>query len=98
MMSFEQRINLKFLVGLGKTPIETFKLLQEIYGDAMMSKAWIFEWHKRFKEGREYVKEKVCRDHCFTVRIIADELSMNSESVWRNITEDLCENGTKVAK
>ena len=85
----------------------------------MMSKAWIFEWHKRFKEGREYVeddprnrrpttsrinkniecvKEKVCRDHCFTVRIIADELSMNNESVWRNITEDLCENGTKVAK
>ena len=33
-MSIEQRINLKFLVRLGKTPTETFNLLQEVYGDA----------------------------------------------------------------
>ena len=53
MMSFEQRIKLKFLVRLGKTPTETFKLLQEVYGDATMSRTWIFEWHNRFKEERE---------------------------------------------
>ena len=109
-MSIEQRINLKFLVQLGKTPTETFNLLQEVYGDATMSRTRIFEWHKRFREGREdveddprsgrpttsrtnenveCVREKVHSDRRLTVRMIADELSMNSERVWRIITEDL---------
>ena len=109
-MSIEQRINLKFLVRLGKTPTETFNLLQEVYEDATMSRTRIFEWHKRFREGREdveddpksgrpttsrtnenveRVREKVRSDRRLTVRMIADELSMNSERVWRIITEDL---------
>ena len=75
-----------------------------------MSRTQIFEWHKKFKEGKEDVKddprsgrsstsrankniervrEKVCSDHCLTIRIIANELSMNSERVWRSIKEDL---------
>ena len=75
-----------------------------------MSRTRIFEWHKRFREGREdveddpksgrpttsrtnenveCVREKVHSDCRLTVRMIADELSMNSERVWRIITEDL---------
>ena len=53
----EQRINLKFLVRLGKTPTEAVKLLQEVYGDDAMSKTRLFEWHRRFKEGREQVED-----------------------------------------
>ena len=124
MMSFEQRIILKFFVRLGKTLTETFKLLQEIYKDATVSRTRIFKWHKRFKEGREdveddprskrpttsrtnenveRVREKVRSDRRLTVRMIADESSINSERVWKIITEDLgmkkiCVNGTKVAK
>ena len=56
-MSFEQQINLKFLVRLGKTLTETFKLLQEVYKDATMSRTRIFAWNKRFKEGREDVED-----------------------------------------
>ena len=37
----------------------------------------------------ERVREKVRSDRRLTVRMIADELSMNSERVWRIITEDL---------
>ena len=55
-MSIEQRINLKFLVRLGKTPTETFNLLQEVYGDAKRTR--IFVWHKRFREGREDVEDE----------------------------------------
>ena len=105
-MSIEQRINLKFLVRLGKTPTETFNLLQEVYEDATMSRTRIFEWYKRFREGREdveddpksgrpttsrtnknveRVREKVRSDRRLTVRMIADELSMNSERVWRSL-------------
>ena len=49
----EQRINLKFLVKLKKTPTECYKLLQEAYGDISLSRARVFEWCKRFSEGRE---------------------------------------------
>ena len=109
-MSVEQRINLKFLVRLGKTPTEALKLLQEVYGDDTMSKTRLFEWHRRFKEGIEEVEDdhrsgrtstsrtddnvepvrrKVRGDCRLTVRMIACELDMNSERVWRIITEDL---------
>ena len=46
-MSEEQRYNLKFLTKLGKTPTESLKLLQEVYGDGAMSRPRVFEWHKR---------------------------------------------------
>ena len=118
-MSVEQRINLKFLVRLGKTPTEALKLLQKVYGDDTMSRTCLLEWHRRFKEGREEVeddhtsgrpstsrtdknvervRQKVRSDRRLTVTMIADELGMNSERVWRIITEDLSKNGTKVAE
>ena len=49
-------------------------------------------------ENVEGVRQNVWSDHRLTVRMIADELGMNSERVWRIITEDLCKNGTKVAE
>ena len=56
-MSVKQPINLKFLVLFGKTPTEALKLLQEVYGDDTMSRTHLFEWHRRFKEGREEVED-----------------------------------------
>ena len=53
-MSIEQQINLKFFVCLGKTPIEALKLHQEVYNT--VSRTRLFEWHRRFKEGREEVE------------------------------------------
>jgi len=107
------------LFHLGKTPTEALKLLQEVYGDDTMSRTHLFEWYRKFKEGREevednhrsgrpstsrseenvqYVRENVQSNCCLTVRMIADDLDMNSERVWRIITEGLCKNGTKVAE
>ncbi|XP_042236972.1 protein GVQW3-like [Homarus americanus] len=53
----EQRVNIKFLVKLTKSSSETFQLLTEAYGEDCMSRARVFEWHKRFSEGRETVKD-----------------------------------------
>ena len=53
MSTVEQRISLKFLAKLGKTPSECFVLLQQVYKEETMSKVCAFEWHKRFREGRE---------------------------------------------
>ena len=43
----------------------------------------------RADENVERVKQKVQSNHRLIVRKIADELGMNSERVWRIITEDL---------
>ena len=53
----EQRINLKFLVKLSKSPTECFKLLKEVYGKDVTSKPRVFEWHKRFKSCCEEVED-----------------------------------------
>ena len=54
--SREQRANLNF-VKLGKTPSESFAMLQRVYGEETMSRTRAFECHKRFKEGREEVED-----------------------------------------
>jgi transposase len=54
----EQHIILKFLVKLKKKKIsECFQLLKEGYGDNVMSRARVSEWHKRFMEDREEVED-----------------------------------------
>jgi len=52
----------------------------------------------RIEENVQRVREKVQSDRRLTIRMIADELDMNSERVWRISTEDLCKYGTKVAE
>jgi hypothetical protein len=53
----EQRINIKFCAKLGKSANETLQMLTEAYGSDAMKKLIVVEWHKRFKEGREDVKD-----------------------------------------
>lgn len=53
----EQRVNVKFLVKLGKSATETYSLLQQVYREECMSRTRVFEWHKRFKEGREDIED-----------------------------------------
>ena len=43
----------------------------------------------RTDENVERVRQKMRSDRRLTVKMIADELGMNSERVWRIITEDL---------
>ena len=56
-MTIEQRINIKFCVKLGKLATETLKMLSNVYGDSSMSRTRVFEWHKRFMEGRKDVED-----------------------------------------
>jgi hypothetical protein len=53
----EQRINIKFCAKLNKSASETLQMLIEAYGADAMKKSSVSEWHKRFKEGREDVKD-----------------------------------------
>ena len=54
--TLEERYAIKFCFKLGKNDTETFEILQTAFGTSCMNRAWFFEWHKRFKEGRESVR------------------------------------------
>ena len=59
--TLEERYTIKFCFKLGKMP-ETFGMLQTAFRPSCMNRASVFEWQKRFKEGRESVRhEERCR-------------------------------------
>ncbi len=53
----ERRVTLKFLTKSGCTPIQCWRRLHDVWGDATMSKMQVREWHKRFKNGLETVND-----------------------------------------
>ena len=53
----EHHVNVKFRVKLGKSATETHELLKNVYGDECLSCTQVFEWFKRFKEGKEEIKD-----------------------------------------
>ena len=48
---------IKFCFTLGKNARETYRMLQTAFQPSCMNQASVFEWHKRFKEGSESVKD-----------------------------------------
>jgi len=50
--STEQHICIKFYFKIGKTATETYQLLQQAYGEDAMGRTQVFDWFRRFKEGR----------------------------------------------
>jgi len=54
--STEQRICIKFCLKIGKTPTETYQLLQQAYGAYAMGRTQVFDWFRRYKEGRTSVE------------------------------------------
>ena len=50
--NMEQRAVIKFNAKLGKSA-ETFRSMQQVYGSQCLGRTAVFEWHKRFLEGRE---------------------------------------------
>ena len=49
----ERRVKIKFLVKLKKSATETFQLLSEAYGENCLSRARVFEWHKRLSKAKK---------------------------------------------
>ena len=55
--TLEERYAIQFCLKLGKTATETYGMLQTAFRPCCMNRASVFEWHKRFKEGRESVRD-----------------------------------------
>ena len=56
--TLEERYAIKLYFKLGKNAAtETYGMLQTAFGASCMNRASVFEWHKRFKEGRKSVRD-----------------------------------------
>ena len=53
----KKRYAIKLCFKLRKYATETYGMLQTAFRASWMNRASIFEWHKRFKEGRESVRD-----------------------------------------
>jgi hypothetical protein len=108
--NLEQWINIKFCVKISKSTSETLALLTVAYGEYTMKKSSFFDWHSRYKEGREDVQDDprsgqpktqrtdanvdrvrtlVLSDRRLGVRVIAEELNINRETVQHTVKKDL---------
>ena len=60
--TLEERYAIKFYFKPEKNATETYGMVQTAFRPSCMNRASVFEWHKRFKEGRESVRDdKRCR-------------------------------------
>ena len=55
--TLEERYAIRFCFKLGKNATETYGMLQTAFRPSCMNRASVFEWHKRFKEGTESVRD-----------------------------------------
>ena len=54
---FRRRFAIKVCFKLGKNATGTYGMLQIAFRPSCMKRASVFEWHKRFKEGTESVRD-----------------------------------------
>ena len=55
--TLEERYAIQFCFKLGKNATEIYGMIHTAFGASCMNQASDFEWHKRFKEGRESVRD-----------------------------------------
>ena len=55
--TLEERCAIKFCFKLGKNDAKKYEMLRTAFRPSCMNRAWFFEWHKIFKEGRKSVRE-----------------------------------------
>lgn len=77
---FEQRINLRFLVKLGKNEHEAYYLLKKTYGDHCLSRACVLIYFKEFSKSLEEQMEETENVSTRTTFLLSSFLSGNFRS------------------
>ena len=55
--TLKEQYAIKFYFKLAKNARETYGMLQTAFRPSCMNRGSVFEWHKRFKEGTESVRD-----------------------------------------
>ena len=58
--TLKERYAIKFYFKLRKNTIEMHGMFQTAFGVSFMNRASVCEWHKRFKEGMESMRDERC--------------------------------------
>ena len=90
-------MNIKFCYKLKKTAGETHEMLLQAYGEEAVSKKCVYEWFKRFRDGKETVedeprsgRQKITRSR--TTNMIKQVREMLARDRWltlRRIAEEV---------
>ena len=78
----EQRICIRFCFKIGTTATETYQLLQQAYGEDAKGRTKVFEWLRRFKEGRTSVESEPRSGRPSTSR--KEEVIAKVKTIFRN--------------
>jgi len=95
MKDLEERVCVKFCFKLGKTATETWKMLQQAFGDKCMSRTQCFEWYSHFKTGRPSIDEDLRSGRPSTstdevhIDAVRDLILQNRRLTIREIAEDV---------
>ena len=82
--TFEERYAIKLCFKLGKNVTETYGMLQTAFRPSCVNRTSVFEWCKRFKEGRESVRDdERCR---MSKEVNRPELIGEKVRVWVRVT------------
>ena len=66
--TLEERYAIRFCFKLGKNARETYRMFQTAFGASCMNRPSVFEWCKRFKEGRESLRDDERCGRCKEVK------------------------------
>ena len=80
--STEQGICIKFCFKIGKTATKKYQLLQQAYGEDAVGRTQVFDWFRRFKEGRTSVESDLLSGLPSTLR--KEEMIAKVRRVFRN--------------
>ncbi|XP_052775779.1 protein GVQW3-like [Mya arenaria] len=88
----EARAVITFCSELGKTPTQTYKMIQTTSVKNSVSRSLVFEWHRRFRDGRESLKDDEGRGRkkkygATLVTSIADALAKDRLLKVRTLSE-----------
>ena len=61
-------MNIKFCYKLGKTVTETHEMLVKVYGMEAVSRKYVYNWFKRFHDGKEITEDEPCSSRPSTSR------------------------------
>ena len=84
--TLEERYAIKFCFKLGKNPRETYGMLQTASRPSCVNRTSVFEWQKRFKEGRESLRNDETCGRCKEVRTpeLIGQINKGPSCVYRD--------------
>ncbi|XP_037784684.1 protein GVQW3-like [Penaeus monodon] len=88
--TLEARYAIKVCVKLEKNTTQTYELLQTAYGLSCMGRESVFRWHKKFKGGRESVRDdERYEDRRESIETISDKFEVSVGTVHKIIHDEL---------